>query len=268
MMFSMTKGKMRGTHSSQYEASSQLTFPKPKGVNLILSVIVIFGLLSALLNAAPVPDDDDASMQTFELDNGGGAAAAAAPNFFFSPVAAAVTGVVDAVEVLANHPNSSPRVWKLGTMNDHDHPDHPAPAASSQTHDHDHHHHHPDFESPLGHPYHNDNDTHDSATDQLHQLDRRHSFALNCQDDRSYTNACTRKGYSCNSLGRLITRGRDSWCDSKCRCVNLSPKSCLNQLAVYIDCYLKGENIMGADGTVIGNLYAAEDLGNDTLVLH
>ncbi|KAL6248847.1 hypothetical protein RBB50_003910 [Rhinocladiella similis] len=208
-MFNMTKGTMRG-------------------FTLILSVIVIFSLLSALLNAAPVPDEDDTSIQTFELDR-------AAPNLI-SPVT-----VTDMDAGILPNPNSSPQVWNLQAVG--------------------HHRAHPGSESPGRH-----NDTH--SYHPHHQLGRRHSYALNCQDDRTYTTACTRKGYSCSSLGRVITRGHDSWCDTKCRCVNLSPKSCLNQLAIYVHCYFKGENIMGADGTVIGNIYTAEDVGNDTLVLH
>ncbi|KIW20065.1 hypothetical protein PV08_00640 [Exophiala spinifera] len=231
-MFNMTKGKMRA-------------------FTLTLSVIVIFGLLSALMVTAapaPVPDgddvDDSTSMQTFEFDK-------AAPNFIspVSPVVAVAVAGADAGNLPA--PSSSPQVWKAQAM-DHHHlqTSFPSPSYPVLAH--------PGPES-TGHPHHYNTS---------HQFGRRHSWALNCEDDRTYTNACTRKGYSCDSTGKLIARGYDWWCSTRCRCTNLSPKSCRIKPAVYAQCYFKGENIMGADGTVIGNIYTAEDVGNDTLVLH
>lgn len=188
---------------------------------------------------APVPGgdvDDSTSMQTFEF--GKEALNSISP---VSPVVAVVGVDIESLPL---------QVWKLEAM-DHHRLQTSSWSSSYRVFTHL-------VPESTGHLHHRN-------TSQ--QLGGRHDWALNCEDDRSYTNACTGKGYSYDSTGKIVVSGRyDSWCNDKCRCTKLSPKSCLDQLAIYVNCVFNGENITGFDGPVIRNIYTAEDVGNDTSV--
>ncbi|KIW65301.1 hypothetical protein PV04_07572 [Phialophora macrospora] len=98
------------------------------------------------------------------------------------------------------------------------------------------------------------------------------SYAINCNNNREYTNDCGSKGFSCNSNGVIAISHpmRDYFCEASCWCQNLfSPPKPIPCIAKNVrNCLVDNGIATDAEtGKVVGNVSRAKTLTNGTLDL-